>query len=341
VIAVVAVSYAAFMLLRFGPYMWSAGGIGPESYERYGWAIQNGLQRRVVLPYMMRDAGTVLLGVLAFRLLPWAFATALAGGLTAALMVPFFLRINLPCAAIIIALAGIDQPLLLQRSTTLALTAFLLCLPAILLTDFGGPLSGAVWVLCIGIMAWTVCAYARAGTRATAFFTPRFAGLGILILALVGFLALTAVARQQVNFMTQNDYLRVPPEARDIWTAVRQRTPARALIFTDQTGTEPYNPLGGWNTYATTGQRQIYVAGWYQLPELRQSPQLLMERLRLNQSVLSGEAQPGDLHYRRGPYSDYFAVVSRARTMPPAWLKTYENGAYVLYRYKQKVGSKG
>jgi hypothetical protein len=332
-VAVVALSYAAFMLYSFGPYLLAAGGAGPESYERYGWAIQFHVGRRVVLPYLLRDLGTVLFVVLAFRMLSWPFATALAVGLTGALILPYFARVNLYCAVMVIALAGIDQPVLLRRSRLLAVAAYLLCLPAILQTDFGGHPSSAVWLLCVGSMVWIVSAHAPSEIKTTPLFTPQLVRFGTVMFALAGVFALGAVARQQIVFTGPADYVRIPPEAHDIWTAVRQRTPMGALIFTDQTGAEPYDALGGWNTYATTGQRQIYLAGWYQLPELRQSPQLLMERLRLNEAVLSGQMQPAKLHYRRGPYGDYFAVVSRARMMPLAWQKTYENGTYALYRY--------
>jgi hypothetical protein len=340
-IAIIALSYAALMLYRFGPLMVAAGGIAPESYERYQWATQFQMPRRAVLPYLLRDTGTFLLAVLAFRMLPWALATALAVSLAAAFIVPSVLRINFMCAALMLALAGVDSPLLLKKSKWLAVAAFLLCLPAIVQTDFGGYPSSAVWVLCIGGMAWTVCASAPARTHAAAFFAPHFARLGIVILSLAGVLALAAVANQEIVFAAPSDYLYIPPEARDIWTVVRQQTPKRALIFTDQTGAEPFSALGGWNTYATTGQRQIYVAGWYQSPEFRQSPQLLMERLRLNESLLSGQIQPADLHYRAGPYSDYFAVVRRMRTMPANWRKVYENAAYALYRHGAAISGKG
>lgn len=330
--AIAGAVYAVYMAIRFGPFVLAQGGIGPETYERYLWAIQYHVQRRAILPYLLRDVGTVLLGILALRILSWPFAAALLCGLIAALMFPYFARVNLYCAAIAIALAGVDRPDLLQKSRTLAVMAFLLCLPAIFEIDVGGRPSGVVWSLCIGCMAVAVCA--QAGCRQpTSIFTPRFAGRCITMLTVAGLLGLMAVAQRYVAFTAQRDPYMVPTEARDVWTAVRERTPAGALIFTDQTGVQPYDALGGWNTYATTGQRQIYLAGWYQSPELRQSPQFLTERLKLNDAVLSGQMQPVDLHFRRGPYSAYFAVVSRKRPMPSAWRKAYENRVYVLYRY--------
>jgi hypothetical protein len=46
------------------------------------------------------------------------------------------------------------------------------------------------------------------------------------------------------------------PAMRDIWRAVRHRTPPTALIFTDQTGDDSRLD-GGWNTYAMLGERQV------------------------------------------------------------------------------------
>ena len=185
----------------------------------------------------------------------------------------------------------------------------------------------------MGAMVCAVIACARREEHRAALLVPRLAGLGAATLAIVGGLALIGVARQQIVFGL-NENPRVPPAARDIWTAVREKTPTGALLFTDQTGPEPYDQLRGWNTYATTGQRQIYLAGWYQSPELRQAPQLLAERLKLNEAVLTGRMRPAGLHFRRGPYSAYFAVVSREHPMPSGWLKQYENSAYALYRYQ-------
>jgi hypothetical protein len=44
----------------------------------------------------------------------------------------------------------------------------------------------------------------------------------------------------------------------DVWSAVRRLTAHDALIFTDHVD-ETINIIGGWNTYAWRGQRQIYL----------------------------------------------------------------------------------
>jgi hypothetical protein len=335
IVAAGTILYAGFMASRFGYYVLAQGGISPESYEQFQLATQNHLSRReIVLPYAMRDTGTVLLIVLAFRMLRWPFAAALATGLIAALAFPYAMRINLDCGLMIIALAGIDDPARLQKSKFLALIAYLLCLPAIIQTDFGGHPSSAVWLLCMGTTVFVVIAQSQ--IDGAAFPLLRLARLVAVAFTLSAAFVLVAVARQEIAFANAQSYLTIPSTAHDIWTAVRERTPATALVFTDQTGKSPGDSLdlnGKWNTYATTGQRQIYIAGWYQTPELRQSTALLKQRLAINESVLSGRTPPTQLQYRRGPYSGYFAVVNRERQMPLNWRKQYQNQAFALYRY--------
>src|SRR5260370_10869367 len=71
------------------------------------------------------------------------------------------------------------------------------------------------------------------------------------------------------------------PELREIWSAVRERTPKDALVFTDQVD-KTENILGGWNTYAYTGQRQIYLSSYFTNFELRHDRQKLAEVLAIN-----------------------------------------------------------
>lgn len=336
-ILVLALTYAGYMIVSFGPKYLQAGNIGPDSYERYQWVVQSHLPRRTVLPYLMRDIGTILLMVLAFGMLRWIAAAVVTVGLISALAFAYALRINLDCALMIVALSGIDRPDLLKRSRLLALATYLLCLPVIVHHDYGGGHSmSAVWLLCMVAMSLIVFAHQSHAQNAI-LLTRRNAQYATLAFAILGTLGLAAAARQQVAFLNQGDAsMTITPAVRGIWTAVREKTPPNALIFTDQTGTEP-GALASWNTYATTGLRQIYVAGWYQTNELRASPQLRMQKLRENESVLSGQLRPTDLSYRRGPYPSYFSVVSLARKMPTTWHIIYANAAYAIYRYDPQV----
>ena len=61
------------------------------------------------------------------------------------------------------------------------------------------------------------------------------------------------------------------PQVRQIWLAVKERTPPDALIFTDQTGIEP-TLLGSWNTYAFIGATaDIRLQSLYEFRDATQS----------------------------------------------------------------------
>jgi hypothetical protein len=332
IILLLAAAYAAYMILQHGATFLGIGGIGPETYVWGPGLIQQSPWQ--ALPYPLRDAGTVLLALLAFRMLPWPYALAVAFGLTTAFLLPFFMRINLLCAILLLGLVGIDRPDLLRRSRLLAIAALLMCTPAAVLAGPGGAFTAVVWLFCIGGMMWFVSAESLGSNLRAARLHAAAIAVGIVSLA--GLLCVVAVARQQLAFALPqgqvSDPMMITPEARDIWRAVRQRTPFDALIFTDQTGPE-VGALVGWNSFATTGQRQVYIAGWYQTAELQSSAAPRNLRLAQNEAVLSGQRLPTELSYRGGPYSSYFAVVDRARPMPPAWQKIHENAAYAIYRF--------
>lgn len=324
--------YAMFMILKYGASNLTVVGIGPESYTL--WFNQHS-NAGFFLYYILRDFGTALMAWLAFRLLPWPIAMALAGGLTTALLFPFFMHVNFVCVAMLLGLAGIEQPASLWKSRRLALAAFLLCLPATLYTGADNGTLGTVWIACIGAMMWAAASSARTFSAVDVPLTVRMDFRCIALAFVAVLLALVAFSRQQIVFSptSASSHLEITPEMLDVWTAVRRRTPTRALVFTDQTGLD-LSASAAWNTFATTSQRQIYLAGWFQTAELRFSPTLLEKRLEQNQSVLAGITAPTQLSYRGGPYESYFAVVDRKRTMSSNWFMTYANAKYALYRHR-------
>jgi hypothetical protein len=121
------------------------------------------------------------------------------------------------------------------------------------------------------------------------------------------------------------------PQVRDIWAAVRQRVPPDALVFTDQTGRNR-NLLGGWNTYAFHGQRQVFLSTWFQSHQLQANPDLREARLRTNDDVLAGRLNPTTVQ-TRVPYGSFFAVVAAGRQLSPRWRMIYANRDYALYRW--------
>jgi hypothetical protein len=110
---------------------------------------------------------------------------------------------------------------------------------------------------------------------------------------------------------------------RDIWAAVRDKTPQDALIFTDETGREP-TLLAGWNTYAFHGQRQVYLSTFYTSRELRNDEVRREARLKSNEDVLSGRVPPTQIHTRRN-YGGFYAVVQAKHPMPLQWQLVYSN----------------
>jgi hypothetical protein len=147
---------------------------------------------------------------------------------------------------------------------------------------------------------------------------------------------LIAVARGTLIMDSQWQSGVLTRQVREIWLAVRERTPTDALIFTDQTGMEP-TLLSGWNTYAFIGARQIFVSNLYQNPATRQNPERASDILAKNDAVLNGTLSPPQLSLR-GRYSSYFAVVSNARNVPPQWTRIFENKQYSLYRIPASEG---
>jgi hypothetical protein len=120
------------------------------------------------------------------------------------------------------------------------------------------------------------------------------------------------------------------PELKDIWSAVRHLTPPDALIFTDQVD-ETVNLLGGWNTYAFSGQRHIYLSSYFTVFELRNDKARLHQLLSTNDSVLRGTTSPTDVP-TRSHYDAIFAVISNSRTVPATWKKIYSNKTYAIFQ---------
>jgi hypothetical protein len=141
--------------------------------------------------------------------------------------------------------------------------------------------------------------------------------------------ALLLVGTANGHLIFNSGWPLLKPELREIWTKVRELTPSDALIFTDQID-ESISLVGGWNTYAFSSQRQLYLSSYYTTFELRTNPARLREELAINEAVLNGR-KPADVQTRRR-YDGMFAVVSALRTVPPGWTKIYGNTDYALFK---------
>ena len=325
VFGVVTGAYAAMMLIWFLPFFTQISGVTTESLERifrYGAAVSS------VWPYLARDTGCILLAAAAFRILPWPTSAAVAIGFVVGLVFPFVMRVNVMCAVIMLALAYVDEPARLRGSKLLVLTALLLCLPAMILTEPGGAAVGFGWLALVSLVVFVALYRPETMTQLAMAMRP---GLVISTSLVVIALALVALARGAMPYIKHDHSEVLSPQVRDIWAAVREQTPREALVFTDQNGKVP-TLLAGWNTFAFHGQRQVFHANWYQSGKLRNAPAERDARLAENDDVLSGRRAPSDVPVSRA-YSGYYAVVSIGRNMDSHWQSIYANNAYGLYRW--------
>jgi hypothetical protein len=325
---VAAAAYAAFLLSRVGAVNFGAAPFGPFGYRLM--QLYGGAPFITALPFILRDVSAALLAAVAFLITDWLVAVAIAFGFLLYLIYPYVLLFDFVCATLILGLVACDHPERLWKFRWLLLGALLLTLPAVLLTDPAGVPSGLAWLVCIGGTVWIVLSGEK---------RPRWAGRGRAAAAAAMLLCLGLVAAGHRYLVLDSGWhsgaAELTPPVRQIWLAVRERTPPDALIFTDQTGIEP-TLLGGWNTYAFIGARQIFVSNFYMNAATRLNRERTIEVLRQNDAVLKGDSLPGQLALRHR-YSSYFAVVSRPRLVPDGWVKIFENEQFVLYRLSPGV----
>jgi hypothetical protein len=125
--------------------------------------------------------------------------------------------------------------------------------------------------------------------------------------AIAVLLAIISIERGLVRVESPSGNL-IPASAADIWKQVRVQTEKNALVFTDQTSPTNWDMLGGWNNFALSGERQIYVANWVQT-SLRSNSTKRDEVFTINNAVLSGLLSPDKVSTSR-TYSEFVAVVS-------------------------------
>jgi hypothetical protein len=328
-LAVAGALYAAYMLVRFLPPFIGLldVGIGPRSYDLI---VRWGQNVGVAWPFAVQDTSILLMVIVGFRIMNWREATAVTFGLILVVVYPFLTMVNFMCAAVILALAAIDDAAALRRSSWLVIAAFLLASPATILTDEAGISTGLFW---FAIMAAVALVTIDATNPAMGLTHLRERHALVVTMLTVSVLALLASARG--TFVLSSGWpgsADLTPQVRDIWQAVRERVPADALVFTDQTGHDP-GLLAGWNTYVFHGQRQVFISSWVQSTELRANPAARDVRLQMNDDILSGRLDPPQVKTSR-PYSHFFAVVSAKRELRPQWNRLYTNRDYVLYRWE-------
>jgi hypothetical protein len=320
--------YCLFMLATYLPGFLKMAPLGPESRATpYWWAVA-------------RDAGAIALMGLAWRIADRPVALVLIGGFASFLAFAWLFHANFVCATLLLGVMAFLRPDKLASSRFLAIAGFGAALPATIMSDPAGLSSGIVWILCLGsstaIALWTAVSPTTAA-YAQGIRVARVGAAGVLVAAAF---ALIGVARG--NIIIESGFPKLPPTVRDIWLAVREHTPFNALVFTDQVAdvAEGGTPslLAGWNTYASIGQRQIYICNYYSLNELRFDKDKRRAVLAVNDAVLTGEKPPADVP-TRGRYSRFFAVVSKSHPIPPGWKPVYDNKDYRLFELSPRVAS--
>jgi hypothetical protein len=332
-LAVAGAAYASLMLVEYLPMFLRLIGlgittIGPRSYD---YIVHWGYSIRTAWPYMAQDAGFLLMIVAAFRLVNWREASAITLGLILALAYPFLFWVNFMCVVIILALAAIADAAVLRRSRWLVVVALVLVSPPMIVTDEAGFSSGLVWCAIITAVALVTIDAARLPPARLPAFQALVASMFLVLTLSV------LVASARGTLVLNSGWpgsAALTPQVRDIWLAVRERVPADALIFTDQTGHDP-GFTSGWNTYVLNGQRQVYIASWVQSQQLRTNPAATEARLRINDDVLSGQLDPAQVKTSR-QYGSFFAVVSTGRSPLSRWQQIYANSDYALYRWDHR-----
>ena len=320
-IGAIAALVGVYMLWTFGPRLIAAGGIGPDSYV--GWRAP----LRAAVPFLLRDIGTVILALAAIQIRPWWAAASVIGGLLIGLALPFVLRAAFVAAVVLIALGLLDDSARATRTSRLAMAGLILCLPAMVWTDPGGNVTGIVWIVTIAAAMYTTVAQFAHAPRNRAM-----CGVLIASFALAG--CLVAVARGQVGLGSNwpGGKEKLTPEIYTLWKTVRHIVPPGSLLFTDQTGADS-DLLGGWNTYAFHGGRQLFISAWVQSNELQADEPRRLAKLAWNDRVLRGEVAPTQVPVR-GRYDHYYAVVRRERIpMLSAWtlLRLVDNHAILVW----------
>jgi hypothetical protein len=312
--------YSAAILVHFLPGFLAYSVVGPESFRTPQWY------------FVCRDAGALLMMALAWIIADLPVALALSLGLTTFLVYSWVFQVNFVCVSIVLGLILVSGAALSVLVRTLALTAFALSLPALILGDQASASSGVIWIVCLGgaVLAATLSAVGIT-TVAPQLTLRASTSVAITALMITG-LGLVGVARGSIivdsgwHFFQRE---KLTPELKEIWSVVRERTPKDTLVFTDQVD-ETEHLLGGWNSYAYSGQRQVYLSSYVSSLSLRNDKEKLREILSINRSVLDGSELPAKVPTQRR-YNSFHAVVSTSHAVPKKWKLIFKNRQYALY----------
>ena len=284
----------------------------------------------VLIPVMARDVGWCVLGIGVIRIGISRLTVAYWAAILACFFYPYLFDPAAIYAVLLVAIAIVMEPHRFSLAPRLLAIGATLLVIYPLTRDWAGLQGGVVWLLTVGPIAWIAIASVpplALETRRTAMRLSTIGAglLGVCLFAVgSGLLVVDSGMRWgQADILT--------PAMYDMWSSVRRLTPRDALIFTDQTGPE-FRVARGWNSYAATGERQLFISSWVtSVRRFQINPAARAERLAQNDKVLAGQLEPSALPLARS-YGAYFAVVRSEASVPANFGLVYRNEELALYR---------
>ena len=317
--------YCLAMLEKFLPEFLSSGRLGPETFL---YVITDRIPLRSSIVFVLRDISVILLITAWFRMFKWPMAAALSIGAISFLIYAFLFQVNHGVVILATAFLVIANPASLLAAPISVFLGIFFALPAFLSTDYTGNSAATIWLITIGGALCCIYALVRSELKNTNSIKIALRlSIGAAIAVLV---ATVTIERGLVRVESSPGNL-IPVSAVDIWKQVRVRTEKNALVFTDQTSPTNWDMLGGWNNFALSGERQIYVANWVQT-SLRGNSTKRDEVFAINNAVLSGLLSPDKVSTSR-TYSGFVAVVSAQRQMQASWRLVYQNEDWAIYEW--------
>ncbi|NMN73802.1 hypothetical protein [Rhizobium sp. 57MFTsu3.2] len=321
--AAIVLFYFVYMISTYGRLFLLIGRFGPETYQHF---LATDAAFFDVWPFISRDAGVLLLIAASLISFPGSIGGSLVLAFVSFIAYSFLFQINMVVGVLTAALLLVTHPPdVFRRTSFVWFLGFGLAVPAMLLTDASGIATAPIWIaVAFGVVG---CGFAFVTCGDIAFF-PKVIMIRLSLYALVALgLAVIAIERGQLSVQTHP--ASIPYDAMEIWSQVRARTSADTIIFTDQTSPDDSSLIGGWNSVALSGTRQVYVAGWLQ-SSLRTDADAKRRRFDINEAVLSGSTRPNDVATSR-PFHSFAAVVHRNRVMPAGWGQASSNAEWSLY----------
>jgi hypothetical protein len=281
---------------------------------------------------MLRELGFTAFALVCVLTLRWPVSLAITIAIMVGILYPYLFSINTFAAVLVAASLLVRKEEVLGTRGRAVIAALLLALPACVLTDPAGGDIWLVWLIAMSGLCVVALGEAAPWSRLGSRLDGSLAGRASTAVAVIFGLVLVAVANGHlaVTDRARVESAELTPTVRDIWRAVRELTPLTALVFTDQVSDRP-TLLGGWNTYAFSGQRQVYLSSILTSPMLRKNFALQKVRLSINRDVLNGMLKPSAVEGAER-FSPYFAVRRADHDVPANWVELHRNKDFVLYQ---------